>query len=320
MLIGLLPGEGLGPELIGHCQTALAALGSRFGQQPEQRLGPALEQGWNRDIECFLREILTEGGAVLSGPGGGRYVYDLRRHLRLDYKLNPLRPLHGIGQQDFDVLVVRHTGGGPFQAREERQADKLKVEYTIELDELRRVAQVADHHAQQRKGQLAVALKPHGQPGLARLWSEACQGLQSHWTLKECDWVAYHLLKYPQDFDVIVTPDDIGDILSDLGGLLVGSRGLTYGASFNREGRGVFQTNHGAAYDLVGQNRANPVGQLLSLAYLLEELGHPHWARHLVGAIEQVLKHWRTFDLVAPAAPFVGTSEWMQRLQQALLA
>jgi hypothetical protein len=97
----------------------------------------------------------------------------------------------------------------------------------------------------------------------------------------DIDLMAYRLVDRPQAFDVIAAPNLFGDILGDLAAVMLGARALSFGASYNRRGDGVYQTNHGAAYDIAGMGRANPVGQILSLAMMLREslgLGLEAWA------------------------------------------
>src|SRR5262249_49400049 len=129
-------------------------------------------------------------------------------------------------------------------------------------------------------------------------------------TFLDIDCAAYKLVKSPAEFDVIAAPNLFGDILGDLGGVLVGSRGLTYSGNFNDDGAAVFQTNHGAAYDLVGQDLANPAGQILSLAFLLREhFGLVREANLIEEALVRVWNRgWRTADLMARDCRQVGTS------------
>ena len=84
----------------------------------------------------------------------------------------------------------------------------------------------------------------------------------------DVDYACYRLLRHPKEFDVIVTSNLFGDILSDLGGILLGSRALTYGGNYGVDGSAFYQTNHGAAYDLAGGGRCNPLGQIFSIAGL----------------------------------------------------
>jgi 3-isopropylmalate dehydrogenase len=130
------------------------------------------------------------------------------------------------------------------------------------------------------------------------------------------DHVVYQLLRSPRDFDVVACPNMVGDIISDLGGLLVGSRGMTYSGNFTGDGFGVYQTNHGAAYDLAGQDRANPAGQILALAMLLEiSAGQPELASLVRRALASAWRAgWRTADVASAGCRCVGTHEFARRV------
>ena len=116
-------------------------------------------------------------------------------------------------------------------------------------------------------------------------------------------------MRHPRELDVVVTSNLFGDILVDLGGVLMGARGLTYSGNFTADGSAVYQTNHGAAYDLAGKDRANPIGQIYSLAMLLREsFGLAHAAGLIEAGVAQVLRQgWRTFDVMEPGCRLVGT-------------
>jgi 3-isopropylmalate dehydrogenase len=123
------------------------------------------------------------------------------------------------------------------------------------------------------------------------------------------DLAAYELIQNPAQFDVIVASNLFGDILADICGVLVASRGVTFSGNFDPHGRGVYQTNHGCAHDLAGTDTANPAGQILSLAMLLRESFELENAATL---IEKSLAAtwragWRTADLAEPGCPILGT-------------
>jgi 3-isopropylmalate dehydrogenase len=137
------------------------------------------------------------------------------------------------------------------------------------------------------------------------------------------DLAGYELIRNPARFDVLVAPNLFGDILADLAGLLVGSRGATYSGNFNASGQAaVYQTNHGCAHDLAGTNSANPAGQILSLAMLLREsFGMEEAASHIERALAQSWrKGWRTADLAEPGCRVVGTSEMAEQVAEEFLS
>ena len=132
------------------------------------------------------------------------------------------------------------------------------------------------------------------------------------------------MIQMPRDMDVVVTPNMIGDILADLGGALLGSRGLTFSGNFSPCGRAVYQTGHGAAFDLAGTGRANPAGQILALAMMLREsFGLDAEAAIIEHAVEEVWRGgWRTDDLCWSGTPAgvkrVGTRELTGRIAEAV--
>ena len=135
------------------------------------------------------------------------------------------------------------------------------------------------------------------------------------------DLMAYRLLQEPKGFDVVVTPNLFGDILADLGAVLLGSRGLSYSGNFSGSGAAVYQTNHGAGYDLVGKNEANPVGQVFSLAMLLREsFGLVQEPLLMEEAVAEVWRQgWRTPDLTENGCRIIGTEEMGARIADALV-
>jgi 3-isopropylmalate dehydrogenase len=137
-------------------------------------------------------------------------------------------------------------------------------------------------------------------------------------SLIDIDHVSYRLIQHPREFDVVVAPNLFDDVLSDLGGVLLGSRGLCFAGSFAANGDAVYSTNHGAAYDLAGTNRANPVAQILSLAMLLRESFHlSKEARQIEEAVVRVWRDgWRTADLMEPGCRLLGTREMGQQIAE----
>jgi 3-isopropylmalate dehydrogenase len=121
-------------------------------------------------------------------------------------------------------------------------------------------------------------------------------------------------VQQPETFDVIVAPNCFGDILSDLGGVLAGSRGLTFGASYSAEGAAVYQTNHGAAFDLAGTDTANPVGQIFSVAMMLREtFGLSMEAQLIEDSVRAVWQSgFRTTDLAERSCQIAGTQEFAE--------
>jgi 3-isopropylmalate dehydrogenase len=345
LTIGLLPGEGIGPEVIGAAVTVLRALesagnlpcqvltGGAIGLPAARECGEAL----SREVIDFCADIFADGGAVLAGPGGGRFVYELRRQFDLYCKLSPLVPHPALRRAGrvrpdhtgtVDILVVRECVAGVYQGRWTEMTDALgertaSHEFSYSETQVRRILQAAGLIAQERRGELTVIVKPGGIPTISRLWSECARDVARELSIClreiEIDYAVYHLIQDPQLLDVVVTPNLFGDILSDAGGVLLGSRGLCHAGSFSPAGAAVYQTNHGAAHDLAGTDRANPVGQILAMAMLFREsFGLDGQARLIEAAVGDVWRHgYRTRDVAEPGCRIVGTREMADRVADA---
>jgi 3-isopropylmalate dehydrogenase len=191
--------------------------------------------------------------------------------------------------------------------------------------EVRRLLLIAARLAMRRQKRLTVVCKQSGLPELTQLWfdvaRETAQSNGLDLRLLDMDFAAYQLIARPEEFDVVATPNCFGDILADLGGALMGSRGIIYGASYSSQGFGVYQTNHGSAHDLAGKNSANPAGQLFSLAMLLRESwGLKTEADWIVQAVRRAWRDgWRTADLMAPPHRLTGTREFGEVVGRYLL-
>ena len=184
---------------------------------------------------------------------------------------------------------------------------------------------VAVRLAALRSGRLCVVLKPEGVPAISDLWRETLETLQHTASLElaevmEIDNAVYQLVADPRRFDVIVSPNMFGDVLADCGALLLASRGMSYSGNFSEDGKSVYQTGHGAAHDLAGTNKANPVGQILALAMMLEEsFMWPEGAAMVRNAVTTILNEgFRTVDIAAPGSRVIGTRELGTRICDAL--
>jgi 3-isopropylmalate dehydrogenase len=337
IVIGVLKGEGIGPDVV-HC--ALDVLSAIHSLALEARGSVLVEGGaiGNRAFDCcgealsaevrqFCEDMFARHGAILCGPGGGRFVYELRRAFDLFCKLAPIRPqpeLYNVCPlkpeflRDVDILVIRENLEGVYQGRWTtrscRQRGRIE-EHTFHYSEqeVQSILAAACRIARRRSGRVAVVIKDGGVPGISGLWRE-CAGVigpdhQIECSFIDVDLAAYKLIRHPQELDVLVTPNLFGDILVDLGGVLAGSRGLTYSGNFAADGSAVYQTNHGAAFDLAGTDRANPIGQIYALEMLLRESFGLTYEAGLIGAaVAEVLRHgWRTFDIMEPGCRLVGT-------------
>lgn len=344
--IGVLRGEGIGPEVVGAALLVLDAIAERFGLRFELREGGPIgleserrgEPALSEDVVRFCGEVFRDGGAILAGAGGGRFVYDMRREFDLFCKVSPLvrvvpeatARLSHDAASSADILLVRDNAAGVYQgewseSRDERGDVVARHTFEYRQDQVERILRVGCWLANRRRNQLTVVTKSHGIPSISRLWIETAGRLADQFRVSlrvlDIDYACFLLAHEPREFDVVVTSNLFGDILSDLGGLILGGRGLCFGGSFSPEGEGVFQTNHGAAYDLAGQNRANPVGQILSLAMLLHDaFGLTAAAVAIDAAIATVYaKGFRTEEMIEGGRAALGTKQMAKQIARSVL-
>jgi len=345
-LIGVLEGTGIGPEVVKSALRVLSAVEQACGLHFELRFGTHIgEEALARsgqwlpeEVIQFCSGVFRDGGAILSGPGGGRYVYDLRRRFDLFCKFVPIRPWPELVSaakmlpqhlRDVDILLIRDNAGGVYQGTgAEHVSDGGRfVEHTFGYSEaeVHRIVTVAARAAADRRGRLHVVIKDGGIQGMSTLWREVAStaaiqaGVQPEFM--NVDLAAYEIIQNASRFDVIVAPNLFGDILADVAGVLVSSRGVTFSGNFNRDGHAVFQTNHGSAHDLARTDAANPAGQILSLAMLLREsLGLDEAASMIERSLADVWRSGiRTADLSEPGCEILGTEAFTSQVVNQIL-
>lgn len=327
-VIGAVRGEGSGPELVEATCQVLDAVATAAACDLQIRWGDEIDHRSFESVAEFCDQIFAEEGAILAGAVGGRFVYEMRRRFGLHYKINPLRSYPELAKacrlkptaEPIDILVVRENLGGIYQGKtSERVAgDEREVAHTFVQGEksVRAVLNIAAQAARQRGGMVTVVCKESGLPVIHNLWRRCALETGEHFGIKvallDIDYAAYKLLQEPEAFDVIAAPNCFGDILSDLGGVLAGSRGLTFGGSFSANGAAVYQTNHGAAHDLARTDTANPVGQFFSAAMMLRETFQlTEQAQLIEDAVQGVWQAgWRTRDLNEPGCKIAGTQKF----------
>jgi 3-isopropylmalate dehydrogenase len=345
-VVGVIEGTGIGPQVVSATLAVLKTIepiiGIRFdiryggpiGEDAEARFGRSLPES----VAAFCREIFDHKGAILSGPGGGRYVYDLRRQFDLFCKFVPIQPWPQLVRvrrvvdrhiQNTDMLFVRDNIGGVYQGqwRERSTSEGRVVEHSFSYSEsqVRRLITVAARAASSRRGKMHVILKDGGVPGISALWRDVGAATARDHNIQvvfmNADLAAYELIQNPSQFDVVVTPNLLGDILIDIAGALQGSRGVTFSGNFRPDGGAVYQTNHGCAHDLAGRDVANPAGQILSLAMLLREsFGLDEGASLIEQALVKAWQQgWRTLDLAEPGCTVLGTRAMAERVIEQIL-
>lgn len=340
-VIGVLPGEGVGPEVTAIATDLLRQVAALWDLDFEIRLGGAIGTAAERahgqpltaEVVSFCEAIFADDGAILCGPGGGRFVYDLRARFDLFCKFTPVRPLPALRDTgvlrpdavaDVDLVVVRENASGLYFGEGRRTPDAATHSFCYRREEISRIVAVAIRLAQRRRRQLTLVVKQAAVREVSELWREIFDELTREQALDlsclEVDNANYQIIANARAFDVVLAPNLFGDILSDGAALLLGSRGMSFSGNFGAPGVAVYQTGHGAAHDLAGQDRANPIGQILSATLLLREsFGLEAPAAALEAAVAKTLgAGLRTADIAAPGRPVVGTREMGRAIAGAL--
>jgi 3-isopropylmalate dehydrogenase len=301
----LLPGDGIGPEVMGEAVRVIMAMQFDFGEFP---FGGAAINEMNRPLPVHTLEACKSAEVVLLGAVGGpawegrsprpeQGLIKLRKEL--DVYAN-LRPAVGDG---IDMLIVRELVGGIYYGGSGALEDGRVFDtcvYTV--PEVERIARRAFELARSRRGKLLSVDKANVLE-TSRMWRATVKGLAPEYPDVELnhglvDSVAMNIVMHPQDFDVLVMDNMMGDILSDVAAGVTGGLGLAASASLGDSGPGVFEPVHGSAPDIAGTGKANPTGMLRSLAMALEHgIREPALARSLEQAIDVALAQAPTPDI-----------------------
>jgi 3-isopropylmalate dehydrogenase len=302
-----LPGDGVGPEVMHEARRALAVLAPEveleerpFGAQAIRDTGDPLPQetlAACRAAEAVLKAPIgdPEFDAAEVRPEQGM----LRLRAELDVYAN-LRPAKG---DSVDVLIVRELVGGLYFGASGVREDGTAFD-TCEYHprQVERIARRAFELARARKGKLTSVDKANVLE-TSRLWRRVVNEVAAGYDDVDLehmlvDNAAMQLASAPGRFDVLVTENMFGDILSDLAAAVTGGLGLAPSASLSDGGPGIFEPVHGSAPDIAGLGIANPAAMLRSTALMLEHgLGRPEEARALAGAVEAALERAPTRDL-----------------------
>ncbi len=297
--IVLLPGDGIGPEVLTAAQAALVAIGERYGHSftfTTELIGGAAIDDSGNPFPQVTQAACQKADAVLLGAVGGPKWSDpeakvrpeqgllaLRKALGAYANLRPVRPhaktldaspikahlLAGV-----DMIVVRELTGGIYFGEKRREADRAIDVCEYHVGEVERIVRRAGHLAKQRRGKLTSVDKANVLE-TSRLWrSVATRVLREEFAELQVehqlvDSMAMHLLAKPREYDVIVTENMFGDILTDEASMLAGSLGLLPSASLGDSRNGIYEPIHGSAPDIAGQGIANPYATILSAALLL---------------------------------------------------
>ncbi len=341
--ITLLPGDGIGPEIMSVTVELLKVIGKQFEIQfefQEALVGGAAIDATGEPLPAETLQIRRHSDAVLLAAIGG-YKWDnlprqqrpetgllgLRAGLNLFANLRPATifpqlidasTLKREVVEGVDIMVVRELTGGIYfgqpkgifatETGEKRGVNTMAYTET----EIDRIAKVGLETARKRQGKLCSVDKANVLD-VSQLWRDRVTNMAEHYQDVELshmyvDNAAMQLVRAPKQFDTIVTGNMFGDILSDAAAMLTGSIGMLPSASLGADGPGLFEPVHGSAPDIAGQDKANPLAMVLSAAMMLRYgLDRPQAADSIEKAVSQVLDRGdRTGDIMSPGMNQLG--------------
>ena len=350
MKIAVLPGDGIGPEIIAQATKVLRQLVPAL-ELKEAPVGGAGYEASGDPLPAATLSLAKEADAILFGAvGDSRYdrlerakrpeqaILGLRKELGLFANLRPAQVHPGLAAASalkaevvagLDILIVRElTGdiyfGQPRGIREVAGAREGFDTMRYSEPEIRRIARVGFEAARKRSRRLCSVDKANVLE-TSQLWREVViqesKGFSdvelTHMYVDNC---AMQLVRNPKQFDVIVTGNMFGDILSDEASMLTGSIGMLPSASLDERGKGLYEPIHGSAPDIAGKGVANPLATILSAAMMLRySLNQPDAAGRVETAVRKVLRDGlRTADIHTPGTRRVGTAEMGAAVLEAL--
>ncbi|WP_094551155.1 3-isopropylmalate dehydrogenase [Petroclostridium xylanilyticum] len=339
--IAVIPGDGIGREVTEQAVNVLKAVGEKFGhifELKEVDAGGCAIDKYGEPLPAKTLEVCKNSDSVLLGAVGGpkwdtlpgsqrpeQALLGLRKGLGLFANLrpavlhsalkdaSPLKP--EIIGEGLDVMVVRELTGGIYFGERGRDNDSAFDTEKYSVGEIERIARVAFEIAMKRNKKLVSVDKANILES-SRLWREVVTGLAQEYPEVEVshmyvDNAAMQLVKNPRQFDVIVTSNMFGDILSDEASMITGSIGMLPSASLGTGKLGMYEPVHGSAPDIAGQDKANPIATIVSVAMMLRysfNLGKE--ADAIERAVGNVLdKGYRTGDIMSKGMNLVGTRE-----------
>jgi len=337
--IAVLGGDGIGPEVTAEAVRVLQAVAEAFGHQfefAEALIGGAAIDASGSPLPPRTIDACRSSDAVLLGAVGGpkwsdpsarvrpeQGLLDLRRTLGLFANLRPVKtqramldasPLKAEVVDGADIMVVRELTGGIYFGRKSRTAHEAEDVCSYTTEEIERVTRTAGRLAMGRRKHI-VSVDKANVLETSRLWRtvvERVLGAEFPQVQLEhmlVDAAAMHLLRRPTSFDVLLTENMFGDILTDEASMLVGSLGLLPSASLGEGTVGLYEPIHGSAPDIAGRGTANPYGTILSAAMLLRHsLGLEAEAEDVEAAVARALADGvRTADIAAAGVKPVGS-------------
>lgn len=352
--IALLPGDGIGPEVIAEAKTVLETVGRKFGQTFEFSThligGCAIDAHGDPLPEATLEACRKSDAILLGAVGGPKWddptaktrpevgLLKIRKELGLYANLRPIKaspslidasPLKRNIIEGTDILFFRELTGGLYFGKSglEKTATGETAFNTMiySTHEVERIVRMACQAAMKRRKKVTSVDKANVLEA-SRLWRRVAEKIvktefpEIQYDVVLVDAMAMHLISKPATFDVVVTENMFGDILTDEGSMLPGSLGLLPSASLGEPGPGLYEPIHGSAPDIAGKGIANPLATILAAAMLLRHsLNLEQPALAIEEAVESVLKAGhRTRDIAPAGATSISTKEMGQLVVKAL--
>ena len=347
--IVVLPGDGIGPEIVSAACRLLKEIGEfEFVEYPVG--GASIDQYGTALTDDVLNACRDSDAVLLGAVGGPKWdttdpdaprpeqgLLGLRKGLGLYANLRPVRPSPALVDASplrpdriagTDLLVVRELTGGIYFGDSGRDGDRAHDDCEYTVGEIDRIARVAFDAARRRRGEDPPRVTSVDKANVletSRLWRETVERVAAGYGDVQLDHMlvdnaAMQLVASPARFDVILTENMFGDILSDESAMLTGSLGMLPSASLGADGPGLFEPVHGSAPDITGQGTANPLATFLSVAMMLRHgLDMDDRARAIEAAVDSALERGlRTPDLAGPGEDAVGTEEMTAAVIEAL--
>jgi len=336
----LLPGDGIGPEIIGPAVEVLRAVGAEFDYEEHVFGGASIDAHGTALTDETLAACKSADAVLLAAVGGPKWdttdpsrprpeqgLLGLRKGLGLFANLRPVKPIPALYDASplkadiiggTDLLVVRELTGGIYFGAKTRTEDSASDECVYTRAEIERISRVAFRAARSR----VTSVDKANVLETSRLWREVVRGVHAaefpNVELEHLlvDNAAMRLVAAPRHFEVILTENMFGDILSDEAAMLTGSLGMLPSASLGEGGPGMFEPVHGSAPDIAGQGVANPLAMFLSAAMMLRHgFGMGDAASAVESAVDRALAEGlRTPDLGGDATTARATQAVLQHL------
>jgi 3-isopropylmalate dehydrogenase len=336
-----LPGDGIGPEVLAAAHEVLNAVAPDLRYQEHLVGGAAIDETGTALPEDTLQACRRADGVLLAAVGGPKWdttdpakprpeqgLLGLRAGLGLYANLRPVRPLPALYDESplkrsvierTDLLVVRELTGGIYFGDKDRTDGTARDVCTYTTEEIERIARTGFQAARSR----VTSVDKANVLETSRLWREVVSRVHAtefpNIELEHLlvDNAAMRLVAAPRHFDVLLTENMFGDILSDEAAMLTGSIGLLPSASLGAQGPGVFEPVHGSAPDIAGQGIANPLAMFLSAALMLRHgLGREEPAARIESAVDRALEAGlRTGDLGGTATTAEATKAVLEELK-----